>query len=146
MEKKEIELIQLEGILVDKNDIQIGAKIFGYDTIFNLLYFFQVGDDNALYEIGMTKDLFEEGIIKDEKDFEDFLSKAKDYCEKYHCTYEDLWNYKQEQNFKKVNEKVTVSPNLNKDSGKIEIQTLENLQQANSEQGLNQNKESEIIH
>ena len=146
MEKKEIALIQLEGILVDKNDIQIGAKIFGYDTIFNLLYFFQVGDDNALYEIGMTKDLFEEGIIKDEKDFEDFLSKTKDHCKRHGCTYEDLWNYKQENNFKKVNEKVTVSPSLNKNSGKIETEALENLQKAISEPGLNQSRESEIVH
>ena len=149
MEKKEIELIQLEGILVDKNDMQIGAGIFGYDIISNLLYFFQVGNNNALHAVGMTKDLFEEGIIKDEKDFEYFLSKAKDHCKMYCCTYEDLWNYKQKHNFKKVNGKVTVerkaSPSLNKDSGKIEIEALENLQQANSEPGLNQNKESEII-
>ena len=106
MEKKGIELIQLKGILLDKNDIQIGARIFGYDTIYNLLCFFQVGDDNALHILGMTNNLFKEGIIKNRKDFKDFLSKAKDYCKMYYCTYEDLWNYKKKHNFKKVDGKV----------------------------------------
>ncbi len=148
MEKKGMELTQLKGILVDKNDMQIGARIFGYDTTCNLLCFYQVEDDNTLYTLGMTNDLLKEGIIKNEKDFEDFLSKAKDYCEKCCCTYEDLWNYKNTHNLKRINGKVTaerkVSPSLNKDSGKIEIETLEKLQQANSEQRLNQSKEIEI--
>lgn len=145
-----MELTQLKGILVDKNDIQIGARIFGYDTIYKLLCFYQVEDDNALHILGMTNDLLKDRIIENEKDFEYFLSKAKDHCKMYCCTYEDLWNYKQKHNFKKVNGKVTVerkvSPSLNKDSGKIEIEALENLQKANSEPGLNQSQESEIIH
>ena len=61
-----------------------------------------------------------------------------------------MWNYKNTHNLKRINGKVTVerkvSPSLNKDSGKIEIEILENLQKANSEPGLNQNKESEIIY
>ena len=148
MEREGINLISLEGILVDKNDIQIGARIFGYNTTYNLLCFCQVRNDNALHVLGTTKDLFEEGIIKDEKDFEDFLSKAKVHCKERYCTYEDLWNYKNTHDLKRINGKVIVerkaSPSLNKDSGKIEIEALGNLQQANSEPGLNQSRESEI--
>lgn len=148
MEKKGTELTQLNGILVDKNDMQIGSRIFGYDTIYKLLCFYQVGDDNALHILGMTNDLLKAKIIENKEDFEDFLSKAKDYCEEHCCTYEELWNYKNTHNLKRINGKVIVerkvSPSLNKDSGKIEIETLENLQKANSEQGLNQSEEIEI--
>ena len=87
MEKKKIELTQLKGILVDKNDMQIGARIFGYDTTCNLLCFYQVGNNDTLHTLGMTNDLLKAKIIENKEDFEDFLSKAKDYSEKYCCTY-----------------------------------------------------------
>lgn len=119
---KKINLIERNGVLLDKKEIKIRARLFAYSEVFKRMSLVEIDENEEA--VVLTSTTFPK-ITENLTNFKQFLNLAEQYCKNNaDCNYESLWNYM-----------IT-----------NDLETLGNLQKAISEPGLNQNKESEITH
>ena len=116
---KKINLIERNGVLLDKKEIKIEARLFAYSEVFKRMSLVEIDENEEVVILDSTT-LSE--VTENWTNFKQFLSLAELYCKNNeNCNYEVLWNH-------------------------MITNDLENLQKANSEQGFNQSKETEINH
>lgn len=117
---EEINLIERDGVLLDEKEMKIGARLFAYNELFGSMSLVEINENEEVVVLTSTT---LPKITESLTSFKQFLNLAEQYCKNnVDCNYESLWDC------------ITIN----------DPKTLENLQKANSEQELNQSKESEI--
>ena len=86
---EEINLMEYDGVLLEEEEMQIGAILFAYSEMFENMSLVKIDENNKVVILDSVT-LSE--VTENLTNFKQFLNKAKLFCEKKNWNYEDLWD------------------------------------------------------
>ena len=86
---KKINLIERNGVLLDKKEMKIGAILFAYSEMFENMSLVEINENK---EAVVLDSATLSGVTENLTNFKRFLNKAKLFCKNENCKYEDLWD------------------------------------------------------